>query len=301
MKTLICVVGPTAIGKTAMGIQLAKAFDTEIISADSRQFYREMSIGTAVPTEEELAEVRHHFIHSRSIFEDYSVGDFERDAIELLSDLYTEKDVVVLVGGSGLYVDAVVNGLDDFPKVEAKIREELKQQLEKNGIEALQRELKAIDPETYANIDLQNKQRLIRAIEIYRGTGAPYSSFLRNKQNKRGFRSVYIGLTADREIVYDRINRRVDQMLEQGLLDEAKKLFEHRSLNALQTVGYKELFDWMAGDATFDEAVEEIKKNSRRFAKRQGTWYRKNEQVHWFDYQTNAMEIVEFLKQKKGL
>jgi tRNA dimethylallyltransferase len=300
-KTLICVVGPTAIGKTALGITLAKAFDTEIISADSRQFYKEMWIGTAVPSENELAAVKHHFIHSLSIFDNYSVGDFERDAIALLNELFEDKDIVLMVGGSGLYVDAVVKGMDDLPKVSADIRETLKAELEEKGIEALQEELKIVDPDAYASMDLQNKQRLIRALEIYRGTGLPYSTFLQKKKIKRNFRTVYIGLTAERAIVYNRINLRVDKMIEAGLVDEAKHLYEHRKLNALQTVGYKELFEWMDGTITFEAAIEEIKKNTRRFAKRQGTWYRKNKQIHWFDHLTPASEILAFLKQEKGL
>lgn len=300
-KTLICVVGPTAIGKTAMGIALAKAFDTEIISADSRQFYKEMRIGTAVPSEDELASVKHHFIHSLSIFDSYSVGDFERDAITLLNDLFETKDVVLLVGGSGLYVDAVVNGMDDLPKVAPEFREELKAELESNGIQALQAELKAIDPVAYEAIDLQNKQRLIRALEIYRGTGRPYSDYLQKKNVERNFRTVYIGLTTEREMVYDRINLRVDKMIDEGLVEEARQLFEYRDLNALQTVGYKELFEWMDGNLSFEAAVEEIKKNTRRFAKRQGTWYRKNNQIHWFDYGTPSSDILAFLKQEKGL
>ncbi len=296
-KTLICVIGPTAIGKTALAIELAKAFNTEIISADSRQFFKEMSIGTAVPTDKELDAVPHHFIQTKSIFDDYSVGDFEREALTLLSNLFQSKDVVVMAGGSGLYVDAVVKGLDDLPKVKPEIRKQLKDELELHGIEYLQNELKSADPESYNRIDLQNTQRLIRALEIFRGTGKPYSSFLKQKSAEREFKTVYIGLEADREIVYQRINDRVDAMIDSGLIDEARSLYNERHLNALQTVGYKELFEWFNGDCTQIEAIEEIKKNTRRFAKRQGTWFRKNEAIVWFDYTTTPEKIISFLKE----
>lgn len=300
-KTLICVVGPTAIGKTTLAIELAKAFDAEIISGDSRQFYKEMSIGTAVPSEAELSAAKHHFIQSRSIFEDYSVGEFERDALQKLTQIFTTKKAVILVGGSGLYVDAVVNGLDNFPEVSPEIRKQLKQELETEGIEALQQELQNVDPVSFNRIDLQNKQRLIRALEIFRASGKPYSSYLANNSTERKFDTVFIGLTAERSLVYDRINQRVDKMVEAGLIEEAKLLYPHRKVNALQTVGYKELFDWIDGKLTKDEAIAEIKKNTRRFAKRQGTWFRKNTEIHWFDYDTEFEEIISFLKEKKGL
>ena len=300
-KTLICIVGPTAIGKTALAIELAKAFDTEIISADSRQFYKEMSIGTAVPSGEELSAVKHHFIQNKSIMDNYSVGDFERDVLELLPELFQKKDVVVLVGGSGMYVDAVVKGLDDFPVVAPEIRKQLKDELERCGIEYLQEQLREKDPVSFARIDLQNKQRLIRSLEIYRGTGKPYSSFLKQNVGQREFETIYIGLSAERDTVYARINERVDQMIASGLIEEAKSLYSHRTLNALQTLGYKELFEWIDGNLTKEEAIAEIKKNTRRFAKRQGTWFRKNEAIHWYDYRTEPEEIITFLKEKKGL
>ena len=299
-KLLICVVGPTGIGKTSLGISLASALDTEVISADSRQFYKEMNIGTAVPSAEELNTVNHHFIQHKSIFDAYSVGDYEKDALELLEELFETKDVIILVGGSGLYVDAVVRGLDDFPKVDDGIRTELQKELETYGIEQLQKELKTVDPESYSTIDLNNKHRLIRALEIYRGTGKPFSSFKGKKAVDRHFDAIYIGLTADRDIVYKRIEQRVDLMFANGLEAEARKLYEHRHLNALQTVGYKELFDHFEGNISLEEAIAEIKKNTRRFAKRQGTWYRKNEDVIWFDYETDPEEIIAKLPTKKG-
>ena len=298
---LVCVVGPTAIGKTTIAIEIAKAFSTEIISADSRQFYKEMSIGTAVPSSSELAAVTHHFIQSKSIFESFSVGDFEKEAIQLLDLLFLKHQIVVMAGGSGLYVDAVVNGLDAFPEVTPRIREELNTELATKGIEFLQNELKEADPVYFQKADIENPHRLIRALEVYRATGKPFSSFLNKKRNNRNFHIIYVGLTADREIIYDRINRRVDNMMIDGLLSEVKKLHEHKELNALQTVGYRELFQYLANTLSLDEAIDEIKKNTRRFAKRQGTWFRKNENIKWFDYDVAPLEIIEFIKSKNAL
>ena len=297
-KYLIVVVGPTAIGKTSLSIALTRSFNTEIISADSRQFYKEMSIGTAAPTSKELEAAKHHFIHHRSIEEDYSVGDFERDALEKLEDLFQSHREVIMVGGSGLYVDAVTKGLDNFPEVDPQIRKDLNQQLEKEGISSLQEELLKVDPEYYAEADVQNPHRLIRALEICRGTGKPYSSFRKNTKAERFFDTIFIGLTAERQTVYDRINRRVDIMMEEGLLEEAKRLYEQRDLNALNTVGYKEIFRFFDGEWSMEKAVEEIKKNTRRFAKRQFTWFRKNEEIHWFDHTTPPADIVAFLQKK---
>lgn len=294
-KVLLAVVGPTAIGKTALGIQLAKHFDTEIISADSRQFFKEMEIGTAVPSTEELNEVPHHFIQHKSIFEPYSVGDFEKEAILLLDDLYLKKDVVVMVGGSGLYVDAVISGLDEFPEVAPQIRETLNQELETNGLELLQKELKQLDPEYYKTVDLENPHRLIRALEVCRATDKPYSSFLNQQKPERPFKSLYIGIDAPREVVYDRINTRVDFMMEAGLFEEAKKLYSHKKLNALQTVGYKELFEYIDGKCSLEFAISEIKKNTRRFAKRQLTWLRKNESILWVPYDGKPEKVLQMV------
>ena len=296
---LISIVGPTAIGKTALSIKIANFFSTEIISADSRQFYKEMSIGTAVPTSEELAAAPHHFIQNRSIFEDYSVGDFERDAIDTLDQLFQKKDIVVMVGGSGLYVDAVTKGLDHFPEIPSEIRKQLNNEFQNKGIEFLQKELKKIDPEYYQRVDLQNQHRLIRAIEVYRTTGLPYFSYLNKEKPARKFETIYIGLTADREIIYNRINQRVDIMMHEGLLEEAKQLLPNKDLNALQTVGYRELFRYFDGEINKEFAVEEIKKNTRRFAKRQGTWFRKNSDIQWFDFDDNFSEIISFIKKKR--
>jgi tRNA dimethylallyltransferase len=298
---LICVVGATAIGKTSLAIKLAQAFSTEIISADSRQFFKEMNIGTAVPSKEELEAIPHHFIQNKSIFEDYSVGDFERDALSLITDIFEKKKLLILVGGSGLYVDALVKGLDTFPEVPSEIREQLNFELNEKGLETLQNELKKADPTYFEKVDIQNPHRVIRALEIYRATGKPYSSFLNKEAINRDFETLYIGLTAERELIYGRINHRVDQMIEAGLIDEAKSLLPHKERNALQTVGYRELFEYFEGKISKEEAISEIKKNTRRFAKRQNTWFKKNEEIHWFNYKTDASTIIDFIKEKNAL
>jgi len=293
IKTLIIVVGPTAIGKTALAIELANRFNTEIISSDSRQFFKEMQIGTAVPSPEELQLAKHHFIQHISIHDSYSVGDFELQAMRCSNELFQTHDTVVMAGGSGLYNKAVVEGLDYFPKVDAGIREQLNQQLKEKGIATLQQQLQKLDPTSYDSIDLQNPHRLIRALEICIGTGEPFSSFLnQTTQQQRPFKTIKIGLTADRSVIYERINKRVDIMMENGLLEEVKSLYPHRHLNALQTVGYKELFPYIEGEVSLEFAISEIKKNTRRFAKRQLTWLNKEEDIHWFDFQTPHQQIT---------
>ncbi len=292
---LISIVGATAIGKTALSIALAKHYKTEIISSDSRQFYKEMQIGTAVPSEKELNEIKHHFIQDRSIFEDYNVGDYERDAIDKLNDLFKYHNVVIMVGGSGLYVNAVMDGLDDFPEVDPDIRINLKKELDEKGIEVLQKRLQELDPITFQKIDIDNKQRLIRALEICLGTKKAYSSFLNFKKNKRNFIPIKIGISAEREVIYNRINQRVDLMMQNGLLNEAKTLFPNKDLNALQTVGYKELFKYMDSEWDLEFAISEIKKNTRRFAKRQGTWFRKDQEIKWFDYQDPIKDTIHYI------
>lgn len=295
-KILLTVVGPTAIGKTSLAIDLALHFGTEIISCDSRQFFKEMSIGTAVPSSEELAQVKHHFIQHKSIFDTYSVGDFERDVITLLKELFKQHNVVIMVGGSGLYADAVFYGLDDFPEVSPEIRNELNELYQKQGITYLQTRLKDLDPIQYTQMDIQNPQRMMRALEVCIASGKPYSSFLKKKKTLRDFTNITIGLTAEREVVYNRINERVDLMLENGLLIEAQTLFPHKGLNALQTVGYRELFDFFEGKTSLAFAVEEIKKNTRRFAKRQYTWFHKNKDIHWFEIsQLDNLSISQLL------
>ena len=291
-KTLLTIVGPTAIGKTRMAIALATHFGTEILSCDSRQFFKELRIGTAVPSAEELMAAPHHFIQHKSIFEAYSVGDFERDVIALLDKLFKKHDVVVMVGGSGLYAKAIIDGLDDFPEVDEVIRQELNEAYAQKGIGYLQELLKTLDEVQYNQMDVQNPQRLIRALEVCRASGKPYSSFLQRKEKQRDFTSVQIGLTADRTEVYERINKRVDMMLEEGLLIEAQDMMPYKHLNALQTVGYKELFSFFEGECSFEAAIEAIKMNTRRFAKRQFTWFQKDKRIKWFDYRSSLEEVV---------
>ena len=303
-KILLSVVGPTAIGKTKLAISLAQHYNTEIISADSRQFFKEMRIGTAVPTPEELSEAKHHFIQHISIFDSYSVGDFERDALQLLETLFEKNHIVVMVGGSGLYTKAVTEGLDDFPKVDPKIRKQLNQHFAEKGIEFLQKELQERDPKYYASVDLNNPHRLIRALEICMGTNSPYSSFLSKNKKNRPFKTITIGLEADRALIYDRINQRVDIMVKEGLIEEVEQLKKHKELNALQTVGYRELFSYFEKQENLDDspehndlnfALEEIKKNTRRFAKRQLTWFKRNKETIWIPYNADFQELIAIL------
>ena len=293
---LIVIVGPTAIGKTSLSIELATHFGCEIVSADSRQFYKEMRIGTAVPSSEELSRVKHHFIQHKSIKNTYSAGNFEKDALEKLAQLFQQHRYAILVGGSGLYVDAVTKGLDNFPDVDASVRNTLLKNYEERGIEYLQQQLKLLDPEHYEKVDLQNMHRVMRALEVCLGTGQPYSSFLSASQKKRNFHTIKIGITAPREIIYHRINERVDVMIQQGLIDEAKALYPYKSLNALNTVGYKELFTYLDDQWELDIAISEIKKNTRRFAKRQGTWFRKDADIKWFDHQYDLLSVIGHIK-----
>ncbi len=295
-KFLINIIGPTAIGKTSLAIKIARHFNTEIISADSRQFFKEMKIGTAVPDEDELEAAPHHFIQNISIEDNYTVGDFERQAIEKLAQIYEEKDIAVMVGGSGLYIKAVTEGLDEFPAVDPKIRENLNEHLENDGIDWLQQKLFILDPDYYKVADVQNPHRLIRALEICIATGKPFSSFLEQEKPERFFSTINIGLTAEREKIYERINKRVDLMIQTGLLEEARKLHSRKELNALNTVGYKELFQYFEGKTDLETAVSEIKKNTRRFAKRQLTWFRKGDSTKWFDYDQDPSEILKYIE-----
>ena len=297
-NTLITIVGPTAIGKTALSIQLANAFNASIISCDSRQFFKEMTIGTAVPELKELAAAKHYFIQNRSVFDSYNVGEFERDTLKKLEALFKENSIQIMVGGSGLYVDAVLNGLDYFPEVDPKIREALLLKLEKEGIEVLQKQLKELDLETYKLIAIDNPHRIMRALEVCIGSGIPYSTFKNKPKKQRNFNNIKIGLNADREIIYNRINQRVDAMINNGLIEEAKTLYAHKELNALQTVGYRELFSFFDGNFTQEFAISEIKKNSRRFAKRQLTWFKRDKNILWFDYLTDKLTIVSQVSEK---
>ena len=294
-KYLISIVGATAIGKTALSIKLAQHFNTEIISCDSRQFFKEMTIGTAVPDQDELTAAQHHFIQNKSIFDTYNVGSFERDALKKLDTLFQKHSIVIMVGGSGMYVDAVINGLDNFPTVDKSIRLKLTERLNTEGLESLQRQLKELDPITYHKIALDNPQRVSRALEICIGSGKPYSSFLNQDKNKRPFTTISIGLTAERALMYERINKRVDIMIDNGLLDEAKELYAHKHLNALNTVGYKELMMYFDGEWNLPFAISEIKKNTRRFAKSQVTWFKRNANTTWFDYNYSLNSIIEFI------
>ncbi|APY00633.1 tRNA (adenosine(37)-N6)-dimethylallyltransferase MiaA [Lacinutrix venerupis] len=297
-KYLISIVGPTAIGKTSLSIKLAQHFKTEILSADSRQFYKEMQIGTAAPTKEELSQAKHHFIHNKSIEDNYNVGAFEKDAIKTLDNLFKKHDIVIMVGGSGLYVDAVTKGLDYFPEIDKSIREKLNLELAENGLQKLQLQLKTLDLKAYNTIAIDNPQRVIRALEICLGSGKPYSSFLNKDKNKRIFKTITIGLTAERETIYNRINKRVDIMMSQGQLEEVKSLINKQHLNALNTVGYKEFFNYFNGEWTLDFAIQELKKNTRRFAKRQLTWFKRDPNTLWFDYQTSIDNIISSIKSK---
>ena len=302
MKHLITIVGPTAIGKTALSIALAQHFKCEIISCDSRQFFKEMNIGTAVPNQEELQAATHHFIQNKSIFENYTVGDYEKEALLKIEELFQNNDFVILIGGSGLYVDAILKGFDEFPEINPEVRYEVNSNYENLGIEYLQEQLKNLDPDYYQKITienpqtLQNPQRMMRFVEVCIGTQKPYSSFLNQKKNNRDFTPILIGLDAERSIIYNRINQRVDIMMNEGLLEEAKKLYPNKALNALQTVGYRELFSYFDGDFSLAFAIEEIKKNTRRFSKRQLTWFKRNEATKWFDYATDRKEIIDYIE-----
>lgn len=302
MNYLITIIGPTAIGKTALSIALAQHFGCDIISCDSRQFFKEMKIGTAVPSDEELAAAPHYFIQNKSIFESYSVGDFEQEALAKLDELFQKNNIQIMVGGSGLYVKAVLKGFDDFPAIDDSVRETINAKFDALGIEFLQQKLQELDSEYYQKLQtenpqtLQNPQRMKRFVEVCLGTGKPYSSFIGKRKNVRNFTPIIIGLEADREIMYDRINQRVDIMLNEGLLAEAQALYPNKQLNALQTVGYRELFDYFDGKTTLDFAIEQIKMNTRRFAKRQITWFKRTENVSWFDYLADKKEIIQVIE-----
>ena len=301
---LITIIGPTAIGKTALSITLAQHFSCSILSCDSRQFFKEMKIGTAVPSEEELAAAPHYFIQNKSIFESYSVGDFEQEALTKLDELFQQNNIQIMVGGSGLYVDAVLKGFDEFPAIAASVREEINQKYEDLGIEFLQEKLKELDPAYYQKITienpqtLQNPQRMKRFVEVCIGSGLPYSSFIGKRTNKRNFTPIIIGIESEREIMYDRINQRVDLMVADGLIEEVKNLLPYQNLNALQTVGYRELFDYFDQKTSLNEAIEQIKMNTRRFAKRQMTWFKRTENTTWFDYLCDRTTIIDYITSK---
>jgi len=282
-NTLIVVVGPTGVGKTELSIDLAGHFKTEIISCDSRQFYREMVIGTSAPTEEQLSKVRHHFVRFLSVTDYYSASMYERDVLKLLPELFSRNPLVILTGGSGLYVDAVCIGIDDIPDVDPAAREKYWNLYQRDGIESLRIALKLLDPDYYRIVDLKNHKRIIRALEICETTGRPYSSFLKKEKRRRDFRIIKIGLERPRDELYTRINERVDRMIGEGLVEEARNLLKYRHLNALQTLGYKELFEYFDGKITLETAISLIKRNSRRYAKRQITWWARDKEIRWFN------------------
>lgn len=304
MNYLITIIGPTAIGKTSLSIALAQHFSCDILSCDSRQFFKEMKIGTAVPSEEELAAAQHHFIQNKSIFESYSVGDFEQEALAKLDELFQKNKVQVMVGGSGLYVDAVLKGFDEFPEIDPSVRAEINKKYDALGIDYLQEQLNVLDSEYFQKLQtenpqtLQNPQRMKRFVEVCIGSGKPYSSFIGKRKNTRNFKPIIIGLEAEREIMYDRINQRVDLMLNEGLLAEVEALYPNKQLNALQTVGYRELFDYFENKTNLEFAIEQIKMNTRRFAKRQMTWFKRTENVTWFDFLNNIDAILTIIKSK---
>lgn len=298
VKHLIAIVGPTAIGKTALSIKIARHFHTEILSADSRQFFKEMHIGTAVPDPDELAAAPHHFIQHLSIDDPYNVGLYEKEAIARITTLHQTYDTAVMVGGSGMYIDAVINGLDDFPEVKFGVRTYLKDLLQERGIVALQELLKKRDPTYYKEVDIQNGQRVIRALEVCLSSERPFSFYRNQPKPKRNFETIKIGLSAGRQQIYDRINKRVDLMIEAGLVEEVGSLLSRKHKNALITVGYRELFEYFENEVTLERAIENIKTNTRRFAKRQMTWYRKDKSIQWFDYETPTEEIISFINKK---
>ncbi len=294
-KTLIAIVGPTAIGKTALAIQLAQHFNTEILSADSRQFFKEMEIGTAKPSTEELAAATHHFINSHSVTQLFSTGDFEVEALEKLEQIFENNNLAILVGGSGLYVNALLNGLDEMPEIDLAIREKLNKQFEIDGLSAIQQDLARLDPEYFAKVDQQNPQRMIRGLEVILSTGRKLSSMLSATKKVRPFNVIKIGLNTDRTVLYDRINKRVDQMVSKGLIDEVQSLEKFKELNALKTVGYSEIFDYLDDLISLEQAISAIKQNTRRFAKRQLTWFRRDEEITWFE-PNDDKSVINFIQ-----
>lgn len=296
-KNLIVIAGPTAIGKTALSIAIAKTYNCPIISADSRQFFKEMSIGTAKPSTDEMQGIPHYFINSHSISEDYNVGKYETEAITLLEKLFQTNEKIILVGGSGLYIDAICRGFDELPEADEEVRNKIDLLLKTNGIEGLQKLLKELDINYYNKVDLQNPQRLSRALEVCLTTGKPYSELRKGKIKKRNFNTIKIGINTSRELLYIRINKRVDEMMRDGLLNEVKSLQAYKHLNALQTVGYKELFDFLEKNSDLKSAIELIKQNTRRFAKRQMTWFNRDKEIKWFE-PDQLVEILDYINQE---
>ena len=294
-KHLITIIGPTAIGKTNLAIRIANYFKTEIVSADSRQFYKEMNIGTAKPSNSELNSIKHHLINNKSINDNYNISDYEKDALKSIKSIFNKNDVAILVGGSGLYINTVLYGLDEIPEISNETRNSLYLDLELKGIKKLQEELKLLDPASYSDIDINNPRRLIRALEVSISTGKSYSSFLKKKKKKRDFNIIVLGINQDRLELYDKINARVDNMVESGLINEAKELYNLKSLNALNTIGYREVFNYIEDKYSLDECINEIKKNTRRYAKRQLTWFKSIDNVEWITPDYNFEKITAYI------
>ena len=299
-KILLVIAGPTASGKTQLAIHLAKHFHTEILSADSRQFYKELPIGTAAPNKEELLTVKHHFVGHLSIFDRYNVSKYEKEVLQLLEQLWKKHHLVIMEGGSGLYINAVCHGIDELPDPDLSLRQQLEMELQTNGIVSLQKQLNSLDPIYYEYVDKKNPKRLMRAIEVCLQTGKKYSELRINKPQPREFRCIKIGLELPRAQLFERINHRADTMIKSGWIDEAKTVFPHRRLNALNTVGYKELFAWIEGKMSFDFAIEKIKTSTRRYSKRQMTWFKKEKEIHWFQ-PADRKEIIEFVNKSMNI
>jgi len=294
-KHLITIIGPTAIGKTNLAIRIANYFKTEIVSADSRQFYKEMNIGTAKPSNSELNSIKHHLINNKSINDNYNISDYEKDALKSIKSIFNKNDVAILVGGSGLYINTVLYGLDEMPGISNETRNSLYLDLELKGIKKMQEQLKLLDPASYSAIDINNPRRLIRALEVSISTGKSYSSFLKKKKKKRDFNIIVLGINQDRLELYDKINTRVDNMVESGLINEAKELYNLKSLNALNTIGYREVFNYIEDKYSLDECINEIKKNTRRYAKRQLTWFKSIDRVEWITPEYNFEKIIAYI------
>ena len=293
---LVTIIGPTAIGKTGLAIKIAEFYKTEIVSADSRQFYRELNIGTAKPSSSELSKIKHHLINNKSIHEQYNINDFEKDAIESINSIFKKNKVAVLVGGSGLFINSVLYGLDEIPEIDENIRNSLYSDMDSLGIKLLQEKLKLLDPNSYDNIDIDNPRRLIRALEVTIGSGKPYSSFLKKTKKNRNFNVITIGLNQDRAELYEKINTRVDNMIKGGLIDEVKGLYELKNLKTLNTIGYSEVFKYIDGVYSKDECINEIKKNTRRYAKRQLTWFKSIENVKWVSPNYDLKDVLNHIE-----
>ena len=293
---LVTIIGPTAIGKTDLAIKIAEFYNTEIVSADSRQFYRELNIGTAKPSSSELSKIKHHLINNKSIQDQYNINDFEKDATESINSIFKKNKVAVLVGGSGLFINSVLYGLDEIPKIDEDIRNSLYSDMDSLGIKVLQEKLKLLDPNSYDNIDIDNPRRLIRALEVTIGSGKPYSSFLKKTKKNRNFNVITIGLNQDRAELYEKINTRVDNMIKGGLIDEVKGLYELKNLKTLNTIGYSEVFKYIDGVYSKDECINEIKKNTRRYAKRQLTWFKSIENVKWVSPNYDLKDVLNHIE-----